>query len=105
MSDSERLTRIEETVDLLDDGMQRIFTSLDGPLRVDVSGTEFRERKLGIVGQIEINGGRLASIEKKIQNGIPTRLSRPVSAAIITASGIVIAAALPSLLDWLRSLS
>ena len=105
MSDSERLTRIEETVDTLDDGMQRIFTSLDGPLRVDVSGTEFRERKLGIVGQIETNGGRLASIEKKIKNGIPTRLSRPVSTAIITASGVVIAAALPSILDWLRDLS
>ena len=105
MSDSERLTRIEETVDLLDDGMQRIFTSLDGPLRVDVSGTEIRERELGMVSQIEINGGRLASIEKQIKNGIPTRLSKPLTAAIITTSGVVIAAALPSIFDWLRSLS
>ena len=105
MSDSERLTRIEETVDTVDDGMQRIFTSLDGPLRIDVSGTEYRVRNEGIVGQIEINGGRLASIESKIKNGIPTRLSRPVSAAIITTSGVVIAAALPSILEWLRSLS
>ncbi len=105
MSDSERLTRIEETVDTLDDGMQRIFTSLDGPMRVDVSGTEYRERKLGMVNQIEVNGGRLASIEKKIKNGIPTKLSKPVSAAIITTSGVVIAAALPQVFDWLRSLS
>ena len=105
MSDSERLTRIEETVDTLDDGMQRIFASLDGPLRVDVSGTEYRDRKLGMVSQIEVNGGRLASIEKKIKNGIPTKLSKPVSAAIVTASGVVIAAALPSILDWIRSLS
>ncbi len=105
MSDSERLRAIEETVDTLDEGMQRIFTSLDGPLRVDVSGTEYRERKLGMVSQIEVNGGRLASIEKKIKNGIPTKLSKPVSAAIVTASGVVIAAALPSILDWIRSLS
>jgi hypothetical protein len=105
MSDSERLTHIEETVDTLDDGMQRIFASLDGPLRVDVSGTEFRDRKLGLVGQIEVNGGRLASIEEKIKNGIPTRLSRPVSAAIITTSGVVIAAALPQIIDWMRNLS
>ncbi len=105
MSDSERLTRIEETVDTLDDGMQRIFTSLDGPMRVDVSGTESRVRNLGIVGQIETNGGRLASIEEQIKNGIPTRLSRPVSAAIITTSGVVIAAALPQIFEWIRSLS
>ena len=90
---------------MLDDGMQRIFTSLDGPLHVDVSGTEYRVRKLGLVGQTEINGGRLASIEKKIRNGIPTRLSRPVTVAIITASGLVIAAAMPDIVDWLRSLS
>ncbi len=105
MSDSERLRAIEETVSTLDEGMQRIFTSLDGPLRVDVSGTEYRERKLGMVSQIEVNGGRLASIEKKIKNGIPTKLSKPVSAAIITTSGVLIAAALPSILDWIRSLS
>ena len=104
MTDSERLIRIEETVDTLDDGLQRVFTSLDGPLRVDVSGTEFRERKLGIVGQIETNGGRLEAIEKKIRNGIPTRLSKPVSAAIITTAGVVIAAALPSIFDWLKTL-
>ena len=105
MSDSERLTRIEETLDETVDGMQRIFASLDGPLRVDVSGTEYRERKLGMVSQIEVNGGRLASIEKQIKNGIPTRLSKPLTAAIVTTSGVVIAAALPSVLDWIRSLS
>ena len=105
MSDSERLTRIEQTLDTFDDGLQRIFASLDGPLRVDVSGTEYRERKLGLVGQIEVNGGRLASIEEKIKNGIPTRLSRPVSTAIITTSGVVIAAALPQIFEWFQGLS
>ena len=104
MTDSERLTRIEEAFDTVDDGMQRIFTSLDGPLRVDVSGTEYRDRKMGLVGQSEVNGIRLASIEEKIKNGIPTRLSKPVSAAIITTSGVVIAAALPQIVEWLRSL-
>ena len=84
--------------------MERIFVALDGPLVTNLDGTESRDRKGGLVYQATINGERLASIEKTLSNGVRTKMSRTVTASIITASGMIVAASADSVVALLKSL-
>ena len=88
----------------LEEGMERIFVALDGPLVEALDGSVSRDRKRGLVHQAEINGRRLESIEQAISNGIRTRMSRTVTGSIVTACGMVVAASADSVIDLLKSL-
>lgn len=101
MGESE--THLEHHAEI-EEGMERIFTALDGPLVERLDGTVARDRSRGLVYQSEVNGVRLENIEHRLNDGIKTRLSRPVSGSIITACGMVVAATLPLVINWLNAL-
>jgi hypothetical protein len=96
-----RLVRIEEGYAELHDTNGRILTALDGPLSEYTDGREYRLREHGLVYQTKTHGDDLKWIKRELKNGIKTKPPRSIRIAVITASGAVIAASLPTIYEVL----
>lgn len=76
--------------------LERIITALDGPWSdPSLEGKQHRLKDQGIIHQTKDNGIRLERIETALANGIRTKLSPMITAAIITAAATVVVALLP----------
>lgn len=76
----------------------RILNALDGPESEYTDGKSYRLREQGLVYQTQANGVDINWIKDEISNGIKTKPPKSIRVAIITASGAIVAASLPTIL-------
>jgi hypothetical protein len=98
-----RLIRIEEGYAELHDTNARILSALDGPEAEYVDGRTYRLREQGLVYQTTTNGTDIKWIKRELRNGIKTKPPKSIRVAVVTASGAIVAASIPTLVDIVRT--
>ncbi len=87
---------------------KRVLNALDGPEAgsefVELDGTPMRLKDQGIVWQTHLNGKAIARIETILANGVKTKWPTKERVAVITAAGLVSAAAVKPIYEALVDL-